>query len=395
LEGLKVLSFGAFVAGNTVGKLLADMGADVVKIEPYSRPEVLRTPAYAIGPSAIEPSGLPNTVMYAALVRGARSLSIDLAVPEARPLFHRLVAEAEIVVENFGGKVLEQWGCAYPDLLEHNPRLVMLSLSGYGRSGPRAGYLAYASTICSYIGLTSAWGYSHGTLTDYVTSVSGALALIAALRRARSEGTPSYVDVAQIDAMAPVLAGLYLEPLNSDLEPAIEINRVRGSWLSGVLACRGYESWIAVDVEDADDWAALCAFLGRTDLIVTDYQNAEEHEPDLRAELEKWASNHSAYTAMHVMQKAGLAVVVVQSPEDIWRDPQLRVRDFPEVVQQSDLGPVTYPRSVQRWTGTPGGIDVVPPRIGEHTREILTEWLGIDEDELARLSSLGATFEAD
>ena len=394
LAGVKVLTFGAFVAGNTSGKLLADMGADVVKIEPYGRPEVLRTPTYAIGPAATEPSGAPSTVMYAALVRGARSLSIDLAVPDARPVFHRLVAEADIVIENFGGEVLQQWGCAYEDLLAHNPTLVMLSLSGYGRSGPRAGYLAYASTICSYIGLTAAWGYSHGTLTDYVTAVSGALATVSALRRARSEGKPCYVDVAQIDAMAPLLAGLYLEPLNNGAEPLAAANHVRGSWLSGVWQCRGYEQWIALDIEDDSDWAALCTLLDRADLATPDRDRAEEHEPALSAELARWAMAHSSYTAVHVMQKAGLAAVVVQSPEDIWRDAQLRVRGFPEVVDQPDLGPVTYPRSAQRWSKTPGRSRHAPPRLGQHTREVLTGWLGMTEEELSRLRGAGAIFEA-
>jgi crotonobetainyl-CoA:carnitine CoA-transferase CaiB-like acyl-CoA transferase len=188
LHDVKVISFGAFVAGNTAAKLFAEMGADVVKIEPRSRPEVPRTPPYAFAERTTEPSGVPNTVMYASLSRGMRSLSIDLQCAAAPPVFHRLVAQADIVIENFGGATLERWGYSYGDLTQDNPRLVMLALSGYGRTGPRAGYLGYGATLASYLRLTYAWRYSHGTLTDYIAAATGVVAAIAAIERARATG---------------------------------------------------------------------------------------------------------------------------------------------------------------------------------------------------------------
>lgn len=395
LAGVRVLSFGAFVAGNVAGKLLAELGADVVKIEPRSRPEVLRTPAYAIGEPVVEPSGVPNTVMYASLSRGMRSLSIDLACPEARPVFHRLVASADIVIENFGGPVLERWGCGFHDLLADNPRLVMLSLSGYGRTGPRAGYLAYASTICSYIGLSSAWGYTHGILTDYVTAATGALAAVVSLADARAEGAPTFIDLAQIDAMAPLLAGLYAEPLTSGRDRSYPPNRIPGSWLSGLFAGRGDDAWLAVDLEDGGDWNALCTYLDRPDLVTACRDDAERLEPQLREALGAWAARHSAHTGMHVLQKAGLAAAVVQHSEEIWRDPQLNVRAYGERVDQSDLGAITYPRSAQMWTTTPGVTRHPPSRLGQHTHQVLREWIGMPSEELDALTSSGAIFHAD
>jgi crotonobetainyl-CoA:carnitine CoA-transferase CaiB-like acyl-CoA transferase len=391
---VRVISFGAFVAGNTAAKLLAEMGADVVKVEPRSRPEVLRTPAYAIGDPVIEPSGVPNTVMYAALSRGTRNLSLDLSSEDARPVFHRLVATADILIENFGANTLSRWGCAYDDLLADNPRLVMLSLSAYGRSGPRASYLGYASTMSSFIGLSSVWGYAHGTLTDYVTAVTGATAAAEALARARRTGQPAYLDVGQIDAMAPLLAGPLAAPLNLGRDEPAVANRVPGSWLSGVFASVGYDAWLAVEIENAEDWQVLCEFLERPDLTVTAPDKAEHLEAELTEALASWVSRHSAYTAMHVLQKRGLAAAVVQTSEDIWRDPQLHVRGFGERVNQADLGLVTYPTSAQRWTKSPGSIRVAPHRLGEHTNEVLREWLGLSDGELADLSAQGAIFHA-
>jgi crotonobetainyl-CoA:carnitine CoA-transferase CaiB-like acyl-CoA transferase len=370
------------------------MGADVVKVESRSRPEVLRTPAYAIGPPVIEPSGAPNTVMYATLGRGTRNLSLDLRSPDARPVFHRLVAASDILIENFGPDTLSGWGCAYDDLIQDNPRLVMLSLSAYGRTGPRARYLGYASTMSSFIGLSSVWGYDHGTLTDYVTAATGATAAAEALARARSTGEPAYLDVGQIDAMAPLLAGALAAPLNLGQDEPAVVNRVPGSWLSGVFSSVGHDAWLAVDIENAEDWEVLCQFLERPDLTAAEPDKAERLEPELREALANWASRYSAYAGMHVLQKVGLAAAVVQTSEDIWRDPQLHTRGFGERVDQPDLGPVRYPTSAQRWTKTPGALRVAPHRLGEHTKEILREWLGLSDVELADLSSRGAIFDA-
>jgi crotonobetainyl-CoA:carnitine CoA-transferase CaiB-like acyl-CoA transferase len=394
LAGVRVLSFGAFVAGNSAACMLSSLGADVVKIEARTRPEVLRTPAYAIGDAATEPSGVPNTVMYATLTRGLRNLSLDMAQPAARALFHRLVSVTDVVIENFGSSVLDRWGCSYPQLLEDKADLVMLSLSGYGREGPRANYLAYAATIASYIGLASSWGYTHGTLTDYVSAAAGAVATVAALGEARRAGVPRYIDLAQIDAMAPILAELYAGPLNQVEGEAWPANRVPGSWLSGIFPCAGIDQWLAIDVEDGSDWSVLCELLERPDLRADDEQQARELEPQLSEAIGAWAAGYSSYGGMHHMQRAGLAAVAVQDAEALYRDLQLRARGFPERVDQADLGSVLYSSSPQRWSKTPGVAPVPPARLGEHTRDVLGRWLGLAEDEMDGLEAEGAIFSA-
>jgi crotonobetainyl-CoA:carnitine CoA-transferase CaiB-like acyl-CoA transferase len=393
LAGVQVLSFGAFVAGNEAACLLASLGADVVKVEGRARPEVLRTPPYAIGDPVTEPSGAPNTVMYAALTRGQRNLSLDMTHAEARSLVHRLVAASDIVIENFGSSVLERWGCSYDQLLEDKPNLVMLSLSGYGRSGPRANYLAYAATIASYTGLASAWGYTHGTLTDYISAATGALAAVAALMDARRSGLPRYLDLAQIDAMAPILAELYAAPLNHLDAPPHQPNHVPGSWLSGIFPCAGIDQWLAVDIEDDSDWNGLCAFLDRPDLETSERHLANVAE--LSGALGAWAVGYSSYGAMHHLQRAGLAVVAVQDAEALYRDRQLRARGFVEQVVQADLGPVGYAGSPQRWSRTPGAAPVPPARLGEHTRDVLVRWLGLGDAEMDALEAAGTIFSAE
>jgi len=395
LSGVRVLSFGTFIAGNTAATVMADLGAEVVKIEARSRPDVLRMPAYAIGAAVTEPSGAPNTVMEASLTRGLLNVSLDLAEDDARALFHRLVAVSDVVIENFGSPVLERWGCGYRDLLAHKPDLVMLSLSGYGRDGPRANYLAYGITVASYLGLASAWGYAHGTLSDYIVGATGALATVAALRQAQRNGTPAYLDLAQVDAVPPVLAQLYASPLNTGVDYARVGNRSQGSWLSGVFPSRGYDQWLAVDIEDGPDWEILCGVLERPDLQAGERDQASALEPQLSEALGQWVSLCSAHTAMHHLQRAGLAAGVVQDMEDLWRDPQLRARGLLDPVWQDDFGCITYTASAQRWTKTPGRTPVPPARLGEHTRDVLRRWLEIADEELESLERNGAVFSAD
>lgn len=375
--------------------MLASLGADVVKIEARARPEVLRTPLYAIGDVATEPSGVPNTVMFAALTRGLRNLSLDMTKPAGRSVFHRLVSVTDVVIENFGSSVLDRWGCSYDKLLDDKPDLVMLSLSGYGRRGPRANYLVYASTIASYIGLASSWGYTHGTLTDYVSGVAGALATVAALADARRSGVSRYLDLAQIDAMAPILAELYAAPLNHlDAQPW-QANHVNGSWLSGIFPCSGIDQWLAIDIEDGDDWSRLCAFLERPDLEAENQKQSQLLEPQLSEVLRSWTAGYSAFGAMHHLQRAELAAVAVQDAEALYRDLQLRTRGFTERVEQADVGPVRYSSSPQRWSKTPGTTPVPPARLGEHTRDILSRWLALPDAEMNALEEEGAIFSAE
>ena len=272
----------------------------------------------------------------------------------------------------------------------------MLSLSGYGRGGPRANYLAYASTIASYIGLASSWGYTHGTLTDYVSGAAGALATVAALGEARRSGVSRYLDLAQIDAMAPILAELYAAPLNHLEAPnhgAPTTSPARGSPASSpaVGSTNGWPSTLrtvrtgTVSVPSSSD----VIWKRRT------REQSELLEPQLSEVLRSWTAGYSSYGAMHHLQRAGLAAVAVQDAEGLYRDLQLRTRGFTERVDQADVGPVRYSSSPQRWSKTPGATTVPPARLGEHTRDVLSRWLALPDAEMNALEEEGAIFSAE
>ncbi len=157
---------------------------------------------------------------------------------------------------------------------------------------------------------------------------------------------------------------------------------------------RGYDQWLAVDIEDGSDWEALCRVLDRPDLVATERDQASALEEQLREALGEWVSRCAPHTAMHHLQLAGLAAGVVQDMEDLWRDPQLRARGLLDPVWQQDLGSVTYTGSPQHWSKSPGRVPVPPARLGEHTRDVLRRWLGAPDDELETLEECGAIFSA-
>jgi len=393
LAGIKVLSFGAFVAGNTTASLLAQLGADVAKIEARDRPEVLRMPAYAIGRTITEPSGVTNTVMNASLSRSARNLSVDVATPAGRELFGRLVAVADVVVENLSAGTADKWGVSFDMLRSINSRIILTSLSGYGRTGPRASYLAYATNISNFVGLTYASGHCHGTQSDYITAEHAVLGTLAALRHVSATGQGVWVDSAQIEAMAAIMPDIVLEAVvnGRDVEPAG--NEVAGSVLSGAYRCVGHDAWLAVEICDLSDWDRLCAIMDLP-LQADSLETARELRQTLDAALRGWAEDRTPLGAARELQRAGLAAGVVQSGEDIWRDPQLWSRSFPAPFTQPDLGTYYYGESPHRLGVTPGRVGHVGRRLGEDTEAVLTEWIGLGTDEVRLLIEDGAAFQA-
>ncbi len=318
LRGIRVLSFGAFVAGNICALMLAELGADVVKIESRDRPEALRAYDVPGRPQVVEPSGIRTTALFAGMTRGLRSACIDMTNEGGRRAFRELSARANVVVENLGPGTMESWGCSYADLRARNPDLVMLAISGYGRSGPLAGFRAYASNINNFLGLTLAWA-PDGIHFDFVAGIHGACAIVAALAEV-AKGTPGvFIDMAQTEAGAAILPALYLDYLANGREWSAGPNEVPGSVFSGVFRCLGADAWVAVELEDVTDWEILCAFLERPHL-----------QPDaggidaVSGAIEAWAGTVSPLQVTLTLQELGLAAGPVQDSEDLWRDPQHR-----------------------------------------------------------------------
>jgi crotonobetainyl-CoA:carnitine CoA-transferase CaiB-like acyl-CoA transferase len=374
LSGIRAISFGTAIAGALSGTALAELGADVVKIESPSRPDNLRR-LWAPGePVVHEPSGADTSPMFANFNRTTRSVALDMKDPASVALFLRLAAVTDVIVENYAPGVMARWGLSYEQIAAVNPRIVMLSLTGFGHSGPRSHYLAYGVTVCSFVGLTDAWQYPSGVHFDYLSQAHGVFGVLAALAARDRTGRGTHVDLAEVETAAAVMGPMMLDYAVNGRRSVVTENRVPGALLSEVVRCRGDDGWLAVEVEDSSDWDALAQVLGCS---------GDVDAAGLAAALGSWAAERSAQQAMRVLQRAGLAAGAVQDAEDVVRDPQHRERHFLLEMDHPDLGVAEYMAPPHRLAKTPPTVRRPTPRLGAHTVEVLGEWLGMSPDEAA------------
>src|SRR5207248_2999062 len=202
-------------------------------------------------------------------------------------------------------------------------------------TGPRASYLAYASNISNFTGLTSLWANA-GMLSDHATAAHGALAVLAALRVVGATGAANHLDMCQIEVMAALLAPVLLDPLVNGREPRRLENDVPWSLVSGVFQSRGDDRWVAVEADDVDDWNALAGVVGRTDLQRSTPDETAAARAELEAAVAAWSAERSNHSAATILQRAGVAAGAVQTDEDVVRDPQLRHRRFPVALPHPD-----------------------------------------------------------
>lgn len=393
LSGVKVVALGAFVAGNVLPQILAELGAEVVKVESRKRPEALRSYFSVDHGEVFEPSGVRTAAMFGSLSRSAKNVCVELDTPEGRGVLKSLGSNADIVFENQGPGIIDRWGCSYAALSAINPRVVMVSISGYGRTGPRSEYRAYASSIASYLGLVSAWAHD-GVHFDYIAAYHGAYAAVAAWMRADRTGHGAYLDVSQMDAGAAVMAPLYLDELSNGRPWAYAPNEIPGALMSTVVRCSGADAWAAIEIEDLEDWQALCAVLERPALTATSADEARRHLAELQGVLQQWALALTPFQVALKLQAAGLAAAPVQNSEDLWRDPQLRERGAYQEVHHPDLGTIEQPQSPDRMSNTPGHIIDRSHRLGQDTTDVLERWLGLDEDGVGALIDAGVVWQA-
>jgi crotonobetainyl-CoA:carnitine CoA-transferase CaiB-like acyl-CoA transferase len=385
LGDLRVLSFGTAIAGNVSATTLAEMGADVVKIEAPDRPDPLRLPGIPGLPRAHDPSGREVSVLFSSYSRSGRSLTLDMKSPAGLETFRRLVRRADVLIDNFATGVMAGWGLTPDVLAAWNPRLIWVSVSGYGRTGPRATAMAYGSNINGFMGLTQVWS-PHGSQFDYTAVAHVLLTIMAALAHRDRSGQGSYTEIAQSEAGGVVLAPLFLEALATGEDVWPEPNEVPGSYLSGVFASAGQDAWLAVELEDSSDWNAAARLLGAPELTVGEDERPNEAAvAGLRKAIAAWAQAVTPAQGARQLQAAGLAAAGVQEIADlladggIWAHGGLAELHLPDTdITTWVTGPfqrMRAPRAYVRWPS---------PHPGAHNAEVLRDWL--TDEPAARLT---------
>ncbi|MCK1423494.1 MULTISPECIES: CoA transferase [unclassified Bradyrhizobium] len=409
LHGIRVVDFTMGWAGPLCTRTLADLGADVIKIEAIQYPDwwrgVDRRPGY------VTDKMYEKALCFCMVNRNKRGITLDLKRPQGLALAKRLLAGADIAVDNFSVEVLSRLGLGYNVLRAHNPRLVMMSMSAFGTKSAHRECRAYGSTLEQGSGLPgvirTADGLpvmTHIALGDPVGGLNGCAAVLAALIHARRTGQGQFIDLAQVECLMPFAApwitvqsisGLRCaqaaSPLHCEVAPPPKyVNRHPQFVPHGCFRCAGGDKWIIVAATDDDMWERLATLIGRTDwamdasLRITGARRAIEDE--IERAIEAWTVNRDEDDAMAELQAAKVASGVARLPIDLLKDPHLRSRGFLQELERPFIGVHPQPSMPIRDSAKPYLVRTAAPTLGQHNREILSELLGLSDDEITQLA---------
>ena len=389
LNGIRVLDFTHVLAGPFCTRLLADLGAEVVRVESRQHPD-------APWKSAIDPD-LGRDVSYLVLSRNKRSVAIDLKMAEGRDVATRLASVADVITENFSAGVMDRLGLGYERLSQLNDRLVFVSMSGYGHNGPRKDWTSMNTNLQAYSGLMMVTGKDVDEPTaisnswmDYVGGLHAAFAVIEALTTRTRSGKGRLIDLAQFETGVATIGPLLLASALGQA-PRRSGNRCELAAPQGCYRCAGDDEWCAVSVETDGEWLRLAGAMGDPewahDPRFATVEGRREHHDELDVHLAKWTNTRTGSEVEQRLRDAGVAAS--------------RMRRIPDVLEASDRSGVFRRDAMLGGFATvtllPFGSPPAPmtalaraPRLGEQTEDILRSWLDMDADEVARLRASDA-----
>ncbi|MBI5948897.1 MAG: CoA transferase [Chloroflexi bacterium] len=402
LEGLRVVEMTANWAGPIAGRHLADLGAEVVKVELATKPATRALIAIA---DDMWPEHYNRSAYFNKLNRNKRDVSLDLSKPAGRDVFLKLVAGADVLVENNAARVMTQLGVGYETLREVNPRLVMCSMSGYGSTGPERNYSAYGSNIETSSGLASVLGYGPGEYfgtgsyyADPVTGGHGAVAVLAALHARRTSGRGQWIDAALLEAVLPFFAQPFLGYSATGVVPEPLGNASPLYAPQGVYPTAGRDCWLALTVRDGRDFAALCGVIGREELArdpaLATVEGRRARPDEIDAAIRGWAAARDHIAAAEALQAQGVPAAPVMPNWEIVTDNHLNDRGFFVNVRGETVGTFPFPGFAYRFEKTPGAVRLAAPRFAEHNHEVFSGLLGLSEAEIGALYAGGVTSDA-
>jgi crotonobetainyl-CoA:carnitine CoA-transferase CaiB-like acyl-CoA transferase len=398
LAGIRVIDFSMGWAGPICTRTLADLGADVIKIEAIQYPDwwrgVDRRPAYVLDKQ------YEKTVRYCIMNRNKRGITLDLTRDQGLNLAQRLVADADLVVDNYSVEVLPKLGLGYDIVSKLNPKLVMMSMSAFGAGSMHRDCRAYGSTLEQGSGLPSVVGeaggppvMSHTAFGDAVGGLNGCAAALTALINAKLTGKGQFIDLAQIECMMPFAAPWIVAHSIDGETPQRYGNRHPDFVPHGCFRCGGEDGWVVVAVSNDAMWPKLANLLGRkdwaTDATLKTAAGRRKIESEIEAAITAWTSTRTPDEAMAALQATGIASGVARMPINLLNDPQLHARGFIQEIDRAFIGKHPQPSLPFRDGDKPLAIRSAPPTLGEHNREILVGLLGLSEAEFEELTRDG------
>lgn len=396
LAGFRCTDFSWVFAGPYCGQLLGDLGMEMIKIESRKRMDVVRMyPPFAFEDRRLNSSGYWNTHN-----RSKYSVNLDMKSERAREIITRLIAMSDVVLENFSARGMKAIGFDYDRLREINPRIVYCSMAGFGHRGPYKNYVAYGPMQESQAGIVNLTGWPDGqpsrvgtSYPDAAGGASAAFAIVSALRIARRTGQGQWIDLGQTLTAAALTDTAVIEyTVNGDVQ---ERNGDYSRFFAphNVYPSSGEDQWIAISVENDQDFASLTSLMGQPDLAqdVRFATNAArlQNRKELDELISAWTEQYDHYDAMHRLQKAGVAAGAVLSTGELVEDEHVTARGFMESFDHPVVGEKRYPGVPYKLSETPGYIHRAAPTLGADTEYIFKSLLGMSDEQIKELDDAG------
>ena len=392
LANLKVIEMGQLIAGPFAAKTLADFGADVIKIEPPKVGDALRK-------WRLLKDG--TSVWWQVQSRNKRSLSLDLKQAEAQDIVRTLITEADVLIENFRPGTLEGWGLAPKELLELNPKLIVLRISGYGQTGPyrdKPGFGVVAEAMGGLRHLTAEPGRVPVrvgvSIGDTLASLHGVIGILLALQERHQSGKGQVIDIALYEAVFNCM-----ESLLPEYSAFGEVRQAGGSALPGIAPSNAYlcadGGYVLVAGNGDSIFKRLMNMIGRVDLGNDPALENNDGRVARVAELDQaigvWAKTMTTDQALELLDSVAVPAGKIYTIADIANDPHFKARGNIETIQMQDGSKLDVPGVIPKLSRTPGSIKTLAPNIGENTDEILQS-IGLTEAQVASLKERGIAF---
>ena len=416
LEGIRVLDMTVVWAGTYATMFLADLGAEVIRVEsiktlaPMSRGLTAHPSEATLRALPRLWGALPGNVpgarpwnrcpVFNAHARNKLSMTVDLLRPEGVDVLKSLAKISDVFIENNVTESMDKLGISYGMLTEQNPDIIMLRMPAYGNTGPYRNYRALGVHLEGVIGHSLLRGYadmdpSGNTpvyMADAAAGAQGAFAVMAALHHRRRTGKGQLVELAQAENALPFLGQAFMDFSMNGRNPTTMGNRHPYA-IQGCYPCKGDDRWVCISIFDDGQWKALCASMGdpawSREKRFVDQTGRYEHHDEIDRHIGTWTSRLENYELMHLLQGVGVAAGPVMDQRDAYDDPHLNEREMFEEVHQEDTGTHRYPGPPFKMSETPVKIRRGPVRLGEDNEYVYKSLLGLSDNEYDRLEREG------
>jgi benzylsuccinate CoA-transferase BbsF subunit len=389
LKGIRVIAFTWVWAGPWMGAVLADMGAEVIKIETRQRLDSQRVIKITKNPEQGVNQGQFNVTN-----RGVKSCTLNVKQPQGLEILKQLIKKSDVIITNFAPRILPAWGLDYNTLKQIKPDIILVTLPAFGSTGPDKDYLSYGSTLEAVGGLSASFGYpGEGPVisgpypSDPIGSMYGLVGVLAALNYRSKTGKGQHVDIAQNEGVTSLIPEVIMdEVMNNRTRPRVG-NRDEIMAPHACYRCKGEDKWVAIAIGTDKQWKTMCKVMGNPawckDERFSDQYNRWQNQDELNKLVAGWTKDFTHYEVMDKLQKVGVAAGPSFDVEELINDPHVKSRGILIEQKHPAAGKTIVYRSP--WKSALTAENPPAPCLGENNNYVFSELLGMSDEEIARL----------